>query len=100
MTRRVVLAVDGDSPQAIELIEWADANLNVHPKKDASGEEITPADVHVTILHVTLPPHLPDWGFHALFTGEKLWEGMLTRSLYSVLLLPRFPSTLCPCLCA
>lgn len=72
MARKVVIAVDGDSPQAVELLEWAAANLAIKSTKGAPEGE----DVHVTILYVTIPPKLPDWGFHTLFTGDKVWEGM------------------------
>jgi len=96
MTRRVVLAVDGDTPQAVQLVEWAAENLNIRTKKVSGGDEITPPEVHVTILYVTLPPQLPDWGFHALFTGDKLWEGMLARFPCLLCLLPGWSLTLPP----
>eukprot|EP00168_Porphyra_purpurea_P004255 TRINITY_DN149_c0_g1_i1.p2 TRINITY_DN149_c0_g1~~TRINITY_DN149_c0_g1_i1.p2 ORF type:complete len:168 (-),score=66.99 TRINITY_DN149_c0_g1_i1:241-744(-) len=80
MTRRIVLAVDGDTPQAVELIEWAAENLAIRPTKAPAADDVAPPEVHVTILYVTLPPQLPDWGFHALFTGDKRWEEILVEN--------------------
>lgn len=82
MTRKIVIAVDGNTPQAVQLLEWAATNLNIRsPKKDDTTDGVASAeeDVHVTILYVTIPPKLPDWGFHTLFTGDQVWEGKCYR---------------------
>lgn len=82
MTRKIVIAVDGNTPQAVQLLEWAAENLNIRSQKKADSPEVvapTEADVHVTILYVTIPPKLPDWGFHTLFTGDQVWEGTRPR---------------------
>lgn len=83
MTRKIVIAVDGDTPQAVQLLEWAAENLNIRSeKKTGSTDGVAPAepDVHVTILYVTIPPKLPDWGFHTLFTGDQVWENILVEN--------------------
>ncbi|GAB0495744.1 hypothetical protein MMPV_007049 [Pyropia vietnamensis] len=83
MTRKIVIAVDGNTPQAVKLLEWAAENLNIRsPKKGDTTDEVASAeaDVHVTILYVTIPPKLPDWGFHTLFTGDQVWEDILVEN--------------------
>lgn len=85
MTRKIVIAVDGNTPQAVQLLEWAAENLNIKAQKKAAAADdtdgVAPAesDVHVTILYVTIPPKLPDWGFHTLFTGDQVWESTCRR---------------------
>lgn len=100
MTRNIVIAVDGDTPQAVQLLEWAAENLNIRSeKKTGSTDGVAPAepDVHVTILYVTIPPKLPDWGFHTLFTGDQVWESTWPRGsgvkgamLYSAVVFPHY----------
>lgn len=93
MTRKVVVAVDGDTPQAVALLEWAAHNLglcgNAAPAADedacpvvvdadtaaASGSAPASPDVAVTILHAMLPSQVPDWGFYPLYQADKLWAG-------------------------
>lgn len=93
MTRKVVVAVDGDTPQAVALLEWAAHNLTLcgkaAPAADvdvcpavadadaaaASGSAPAPSDVAVTILHAMLPSQVPDWGFYPLYQADKLWAG-------------------------
>lgn len=98
MTRKVVVAVDGDTPQAVALLEWAAKNLTLcgipvpAAKADTcdavadvdtgntSGATPAPPDhVGVTILHAMLPSQVPDWGFFPLYQADKLWAGAYLR---------------------
>ncbi|GAB0490878.1 hypothetical protein MMPV_002118 [Pyropia vietnamensis] len=98
MTRKVVVAVDGDTPQAVALLEWVAKNLTLRglprpaAKADACDAVVAeetgstsgtsappPDDVGVTILHAMLPSQVPDWGFFPLYQADKLWAAVLAE---------------------
>lgn len=98
MARKVVVAVDGDTPQTVALLEWVASNVNLSGSTaapaagtdashavadagaaDASGVTPVPTDAGLTILHAMLPSQVPDWGFYPLYQADKLWEGTCQR---------------------
>lgn len=82
MTRKVVIAVDGDTPQAVALLEWAARNLALCAKAapaDADQVNSPPHEAQVTILFASLPAELPNWGPYPLQATDKLWKGECSR---------------------
>lgn len=82
MTRKVVIAVDGDTPQAVALLEWSARNLALCAKAapaDADNVNTLPHEAQVTILFASLPAELPNWGPYPLQATDKLWKGECWR---------------------
>lgn len=84
MTRKVVIAVDGNTPQAQALLEWVARNLALSrdkttPVEGAHDASISPPESFVTVLFVSVPQQLPDWGPYPLKPTDKLWKGALYR---------------------
>ncbi|KAK1865792.1 hypothetical protein I4F81_008315 [Pyropia yezoensis] len=85
MTRKVVIAVDGDTPEAVSLLEWAARNLSLRtqaktaPAEDAARATSPMPDAQVIILFVSRPQQLPDWGPYPLKADDKLWKDILAE---------------------
>ncbi|GAB0490879.1 hypothetical protein MMPV_002119 [Pyropia vietnamensis] len=84
MTRKVVIAVDGNTPHAQTLLEWAARNLALShdktaPVVGADDPSVPPPESSVAIVFVSAPQKLPEWGPYPLKSTDKLWKDILAE---------------------